>query len=343
MIKLSLSETEIDDIVEALDDPETSAKVRRKLLALRLHSEGVQNQVIAKIVGVDQDTVTNYIKGYRDGGLSEVMEDRAYKPSSSVAPFFSCLTCIFTARPPATAKEGMHVIEKITGIKLSVDQARRIMKKLGLKFRKTGQIPAKADPQQQFDFMNEKLLPRIGDASKGNRKVFYVDAVHFVLGCFMGMIWCFSRIFVKGSTGRQRYNILGAVCSHTKEVITVRSKANVNSLTVIELLEKIRNAHPSIAISLILDNASYQHNKLVKERADELDIELLFLPPYSPNLNLIERLWKMVKKECLSNRYFPTFADFQKALDDFMDRINSDYQNELERIISNKFQLFRSA
>lgn len=340
MIQLTFTPTEIDDLNEALDNPETPPKIHRKLMALRMHSEGVQNGAIARILNITANTVTEYVKEYRDGGIAAVIEDKAYRPRSSLTPFLPCLRCAFTVHPPATAKEAMATISRLTGISLSEEQTRRTLKNMGMACRRTGQIPGKADPQLQFEFFTQELQPRLKEASKGARKVFFLDAVHFVLGCFLGMIWCFQRIFVRGASGRQRYNVLGAVCSHTREVLTVRSTANVNANTVVELLELIRKRHPDIPISIVLDNARYHRNKLVQQRAAELHVELLFLPPYSPNLNLIERLWKLVKKECLRNRYFATFGAFKAALDQFLDNLNDDYQVELERLISNRFQLF---
>lgn len=90
--------------------------------------------------------------------------------------------------------------------------------------------------------------------------------------------------------------MLGAVDSHSKEIISIKNTGYINALTVCELMEKIRNQYVEDSITLILDNARYQRCKAVMQKADELNIELLFLPSYSPNLNLIERLWKLVKK-----------------------------------------------
>jgi hypothetical protein len=96
---------------------------------------------------------------------------------------------------------------KLTGIQLSEAQTRRTLHQMGLKYRKTSVIPGKADPQLQFDFFTTELSPKLEEAAKGERKVFFVDAAHFVLGSFLGMIWCFGRIFMKSGCGRQRYSV----------------------------------------------------------------------------------------------------------------------------------------
>jgi transposase len=92
------------------------------------------------------------------------------------------------------------------------------------------------------------------------------------------------------------------------------TKLTFNAISVCELLNKIKEKHPYEAVTILLDNAKYQKCKLVQELADSLNIELLFLPSYSPNLNIIERLWKWTKKDCLNCKYYETFAKFKEAI-----------------------------
>jgi len=340
MIKLSLTELEIQDIAEAVDSPDVMEKFKVKLLVLRMHHEGVNHGIIARAVGKTPNTITSYLKEYLEGGLSASLEDRAYKPNSALQPFLPCLRCSFTVAPPSTAKHAAARIATLTGIVISEEQARRLLKALGMRYRKSAPIPGKHDPQLQFDFLRKELEPRLIDAEHGHRKVFFVDAAHFVLGCFLGMIWSFSRLFIKGASGRQRYNVLGAVDSHSKEVITVRTTDNINALSICRLMEVLAEKYPDIPVTLVMDNARYQRCECVRTRAADLGLELLFLPAYSPNLNLIERLWKLTKTKCLRNKYYPEFGQFTSAIDSFLDSINSSYQEELESLLTLNFQLF---
>jgi transposase len=150
------------------------------------------------------------------------------------------------------------------------------------------------------------------------------------------------RPFIKTSPGRQRYNVLGAVDSHSKEIISIKNTGYINALTMCELMEKIRNQYVEDSITLILDNARYQRCKAVMQKADELNIELLFLPSYSPNLNLIERLWKLVKKRCLANRYYENFDKFKNAIDHCLDKLSNEDKVELESLLTLKFQFFEN-
>jgi len=342
MIKLSLTGAEIEDLAEALDSPNVMEKFKVKLLVLRMHLEGVNHGIISRAVGKHPNTITSYLKEYAEGGLNASLEDRAYKPISALKPFMPCLRCSFTAAPPSTARHAAARIATLTGIAISEEQARRLMKELGMRYRKSAPIPGKHDPQLQFEFLRKELEPRLIEAAQGQRKVFFVDAAHFVLGCFLGMIWSFTRLLVKGASGRQRYNILGAVDSHSKEVVTVRTTENINALCICQLMEVLASKYPDIPVTLIMDNARYQRCECVRTRAAELGLELLFLPAYSPNLNLIERLWKLTKTKCLRNKYYPEFSLFTSAIDSFLDSINSSYQQELESLLTLNFQLFKN-
>lgn len=340
MIRLTLSERDLEDVAEALEDPAIEARGKIRLLVIRMHHENVAHGVIARCLKVSDDTVTNLLKLYQAEGLGGLLECRYYRPSSSLAPFWKCLQCVFRAAPVANAKEAARRIEQLTGIGLSESQSRRTMKTMGLELRKCGQIPGKADPQLQLDFYTQELLPRLEEAKNGVRKVFFVDAAHFVLGAFLGMVWCVSRVFIKTSPGRQRYSVLGAVDSHSKELIRVSTTGNINAERVCELLTKVRQCHPQIALTLVLDNARYQRCRQVMEAACGHDIELLFLPAYSPNLNLIERLWKLVKKQCLLNRHHPDFATFRTAIDSCLDDLQGPSKPALLSLLSLNFQFF---
>ena len=340
VITLELTEAELNDIAEAMDDPSLGDRYKTKLLVIRMHHQGATNKFISEVLNLGINTPVSYIKDYQSGGLAEVLEDRYYRPSSSLEPFWDCLRCSFEAVPVANAKEAMARIESLTGVRLSESQVRRSMKRLGMALRKVAPVPGKADPQMQLDFYQTEMLPRLAEAAAGKRKVFFMDAAHFVLGSFLGMIWCFSRVFLKTSAGRQRYNILGAVDSHSKKLFTIRTTDNINAATVCEMLKKLRSAHPEIPITLVLDNARYQHCRKVAEEAAAWDLELLFLPAYSPNLNLIERLWKLVKKKCLTNKYYPNFAEFREAIDSCLKEINRFGKKELHSLLTLNFQFF---
>lgn len=159
---------------------------------------------------------------------------------------------------------------------------------------KVGFVPAKADPDKQEDFKKKELAPRLEEAKARKRAVFFVDAAHFVLGAFLGWVWCFKRLFIKSPSGRQRLNVLGlqkistkwtsrisgsrvgikdlswgwrsilskissgAMKAITHELIAVTNETYINAESVCELLRKIAALNLGIPITIVLDNAKYQ-------------------------------------------------------------------------------------
>jgi len=205
---------------------------------------------------------------------------------------------------------------------------------------KTGSIPCKADPVAQKEFLETTLEPALAEAKRGECEVVFVDASHLVLGAFLGYLWSVCRVFVRTPSGRKRYNVLGAYNAITGVMTTVTNTTYINSASVIELLGKLRLLYPGRKIKIVLDNAAYQRNYWVRWHAALLDIELIFLPSYSPNLNLIERYWKFLKKKCLYNKFYDDFEAFCKAIDDCMAKAENEHKKELETLMTLKFQSF---
>ena len=182
----------------------------------------------------------------------------------------------------------------------------------------------------------------MAEAREGQRTLFFVDAAHFVMGSFLGWVWCAVRLFVRAASGRQRYNVLGALNAVTHELIRVTNDGYITAETVCELLRKLSQLRLATPITLVMDNARYQRCELVQALAKSLGIELLFLPSYSPNLNLIERLWKFVKKKALNSRRHEDFAAFQRAINDCLDQTTTKYHVELKTLLTQKFQTFEN-
>ena len=193
----------------------------------------------------------------------------------------------------------------------------------------------------QAKFLDEKLRPKLDAAQAGKGHVFFVDAAHFVLGTFLCNLWSFTRIFVRAASGRQRFNVLGAWNAVAGELIAVTNTTVVNAETMCELLRKIAAVGLTGPITLVLDNARYQRNAMVQDLAKELGLALLFLPPYSPNLNLIERLWKFVKRRTLYGRYYATFAEFRAAIEETLNDLSTTHADQLKTIMTLNFQQFK--
>ena len=170
--------------------------------------------------------------------------------------------------------------------------------------------------------------------------MFFVNAAHFVFGTFLCCLWSFARIYLRAASGRQRLNVLGAWDAVTRELVSVLNTTVVNTETMCELLRKIAALGRTGPITLVLDNARYQRNAVVQALATQLGITLLFLPSYSPNLNLIERLWKFIKRRALYGRYHPNFAAFQAAIQETIADLSTRHAEPLKTLMTLNFQQF---
>jgi hypothetical protein len=168
----------------------------------------------------------------------------------------------------------------------------------------------------------------------------FVDAAHFVLQPFLGFLWCFRRVFIQAASGRQRFNVLAALHLTSLQVVSVTHDSYINAQSVCALLTKLHDAFADLPITLVLDNARYQQCRTVIDLAAALEIELLFLPPYSPNLNLIERLWKFIRQECLATVYFDTFQPFTTAIVAALSQTQGKYKSQLQSLLVPNFQTF---
>jgi len=200
-------------------------------------------------------------------------------------------------------------------------------------------MPAKADTKKQKEFLDNVLKPLIEKANKGMVELFFMDASHFVMGGVVGRLWCRVRLWVKTGSGRQRYNVLGALNFVTKKIETVCNDSYITATQVVEMLEKLAVKYNK-PIHIILDNARYQKCALVFEAAKRLGITLEYLPSYSPNLNLIERVWKFVKSEVLSAAYIDTFNEYCKRIFGFVENIEIDNAEKMTSLVTENFQLF---
>ena len=182
--------------------------------------------------------------------------------------------------------------------------------------------------------------------------MFFVDAAHFVFGTFLCCLWSFTRRLVRAASGRQRFNVLGAWNAVTRTLVSVTNTtvvntaaintAAINTDTLCELLRQIAAQGLTGPITLVLDNARYQRNAAVIALAGQRGITLMFLPSYSPNLNLIERLWKFTKRRALYGRYHPTFADFRAAIEQTLSAIPTPSAADLASLMTLNFQRFEN-
>jgi transposase len=321
-------------------------RVREKMLVLWLLHCGLTRQKAAEVAGVGRATVQRYLAAFRDGGLDGLRQWDVKGPVSELAADRDLIRASFEKSPVGTIAEACERLYQLTGLRRGPTQVRKFLRDLGLKWQRARAIPVPPKKSLaehiaiQADFLDTQLKPTLDAAQAGRGHVLFVDAAHFVFGTFLCCLWSFTRIFVRAASGRQRFNVLGAWNAMTHELISVTNTTVVNTETMCQLLRKIAASGLTGPIALVLDNARYQRNAVVQALASQLGITLMYLPSYSPNLNLIERLWKFIKRRALYGRYHPTFADFQAAIQQTLDGLPTIHAEQLKTLMTLKFQTF---
>ena len=238
MIRLNFTPQEIEQFrYQRFHHPHP--RVQRKMEALLLKSEGLPHQQICKILGISENTLRAWFEEYLQGGIDRLKRFYDKKPYAAWNDHRDTLEDEFREQPPRTVAEAQKRIAEITGIKRGLTQVRLFLRGLGMKCRKVGAMPAKADVAKQAAFKKNELEPRLKEAAAAKRAVFFVDAAHFVFAPFLGFLWCFRRLFVRAPAGRQRYNVLAALNAITHQLIMVNNDAYINALSVCALLRKL--------------------------------------------------------------------------------------------------------
>jgi transposase len=317
-------------------------KICLRMSVLCLVELGYPREDVSLQSGISTKSVKRIIQLYNRSGLDGIRKLHYRGPKSRIEPYRSSIESSFTVQPPRTSNEAAARIEELTGIKLSPGRALAFMKRIGMKCLKMGHIPAKADSDKQRAFYEETLKPLIEGAKAGACHLFYMDAAHFTLCPFVCMVWCFARVFLKATAGRNRINVLGAINATTHQLETVVNTTYITASEVVELLQSLAVKYAGLPIHVVLDNARYQHCALVIEQAKTLNIQLVFLPAYSPNLNIIERLWKYLRENILHGKYYADAKLFHEAVRGGVRDINTNavWKSQIASRLTENIQFF---
>lgn len=171
MIRISFTESDIEQLrYERFHHPHP--RVQRKAEAVLLKSTGMKHKDICSLTGICGNTLRSYLQDYADGGIERLKEVNFFRQKSELEQHREAIKEYFREHPPADMKEAVSVVEQLTGIRRSENRVREYLKKIGMKRRKVGMIPAKADPEKQDQFVREELNPRLKEAEEGLRAVF---------------------------------------------------------------------------------------------------------------------------------------------------------------------------
>lgn len=303
-------------------------------------NKGYSFEEVADILIMDEDSIRRWYKLYEYGGM-EALSFQNYKGSDC---FLSNKQQIKLSKNLEeniflTAKEVCEHVRKNFKVEYTPKGMTNLLHRMGFTYKKPKAIPGKADREEQVKFIRKyrKLRRKKGK----DDKIYFMDGTHPlhnpVLQC--GWIKKGEEKYIETNTGRNRLNINGAYDVEGKNVVA-REDESINAQSTVKLLTQLLCMQPKGKLNVILDNAKYYRSQIVKEFLKKNKrIKFIFLPPYSPNLNLIERLWKFVKKKVSYNKYYENFSVFRNKFMGCLKNLGK-YEDELKTLMTEKFQLF---
>ena len=319
---------------------QTPSMVHRRMNALLLLDDGWTAERVAEVLFIDAETVRQYRRLYEADGttgltrLGYAGSEPALNPEQLAA-----LAGELEARLYATAKAVCAFVQRTFAVSYTAHAMAKRLKRLGFVYKKPKGVPAKADAEAQRRFFEETLAPLLAKAG-ANNPVYFTDAAHPAYTAHPGYGWIRKGETreLKSNHGRVRVNINGALSWPDRQVVH-RTAEKITSAAMIALFEELQARHPTAsAIWVVLDNARYNHSIALRTwlAGEACRIRPVYLPAYAPNLNLIERFWRLLKDAVLRNEYFPTYAAFKAAIDGFFSNLD-DYRAQIESLITDRF------
>ena len=320
---------------------ERDGRIKDRIKAVLLANEKWTYKDIAQALRIHPETVTQHItdwlneeklKPENGGSVSNLTESQSKQLEYHVE------NNLYTR-----VVEICAYVQKTFGIAYTVSGLTKWLKQHDFRYKKPKMVPAKADIAQQEAFTDEywKLVSEV----PVNEPIVFMDAVHPTMGTKTTEGWIKKGIDkpINQTASKTRINITGAIELETMKVISNQTES-VNTESTVEFLQKIKDNYTDAAqIHVIADRASYHTSKKVKEFADQNSIVMHFLPAYSPNLNPIERLWKVMNEEVRNNRYFSLVKEFREAITDFFNNTVLNIIPKLRNRINDDFQVLNPA
>jgi transposase len=334
-----LSQKEISDLKwrHRNSDRRTADKIKTILML----DKGFSFEEIASVLILDDATIRRWFKVYQEQGLDGLARSLYQGSNGKLTPEQKAALCKHLEETVyMTAKEICNYVENRFGISFTSKGVTNLLHRLGFTYRKAKHVPGKADPKAQEAFL--ETYHNIKENKSANDRIWFVDGVHPLHNSQPAYGWLKKGYdyTLESNTGRQRININGAYNLEEHKVLNEESNW-INAQSTIELFNKIEKEQPNGRIYLVLDNARYYRSQLIQDFVrDHPRIVLLFIPPYSPNLNVIERLWRFFKKKTLYNTYYEQFSHFRRSCLNYFKNIEI-YQSELRTLMTDKFQIIQ--
>lgn len=298
--------------------------------------------MIAQSQLIHETTVLRHIAEYLDA--DKLTSDNGGSQEHLSSVHSAELICLLTADIHTTTASIVALVRERFGVSYSIPGMNKWLHRNGFSWKKTTGVPHKfcEEKQQQFMAEYEALKRTAGD----KEPILFMDAVHPTQSTKLSGGWIRrgERKPVETTGSRTRMNIIGALCLNDIARIVTADYKQINARTICEFFIAIRQTYPvRQKVHIILDGAPYHRASLVQDWAVVMNIDLHYLPPYSPNLNPIERLWKVMNEHVRNNRYFATAKTFRQAINGFFRDTLPGIAGNLPHRINDNFQLIKSA
>lgn len=317
-------------------------KMADRIKAVLSLNEGFEYSYVARILLLDEATLNRYVRRFKKKGIIGLLEMKYTGGATRlILSQEQELKNYLKENTKRTAKEIADYIFLTYKVKFSVIGVTKLLHRLGFTYKKPKIVPGKADRVKQEEFLS--LYQNLKADLKPNDQIYFGDSTHPEHNTKPSYGWILkgktNDKFIKTNTGRERLNLNGALNINNKSAV-ILSEKTVNSDSTIRLLKKLLANQPTGRIYLVLDNASHHHSKKVRLwlKTHTRRLKLIFLPAYSPNLNIIERLWRFFHQKLTYNRYFETCEEFKRQTLRFFRNLNR-YKTELDTLLTDSFQL----
>lgn len=322
-------------------------QTRDKRLADRIKavialSEGHEYAEVAAILLLDETTLRRYVERFKEVGIDGLLECRYAGGASDLTTTQQEELSRYLEQNTFVSAQAVSTFIKVKyQLSYTPNGVTKLLHRLGFSYKKPRVIPGKVNLERQAEFMAEYAKIKAGLGRHDS--IHFMDASHPTHNTTPSYGWIKKGRkhdkFIATNTGRQRLNLHGAINLVTQES-TMLLAETINYQTVIKTLNRLIKKYPHGKIHLILDNARYYHSREVKAwRRHHTRVKLHFIPPYSPNLNIIERLWLYYHKKVTHNRYFPKFEDFRQATLYFFRHLKR-YESDLTHLLTDNFQTY---
>ena len=313
------------------------------LTSVLMYSNGRSVENISEDLGVSPATVYRYIGQYVSGGIDSLLRHQKDGYWGKMDSFqLSRLRKELKTNLYTDAKSVSSWISQTFNIHYTAQGCVRLLNRIGFTYKKTSEVPCEADSEKQEAFMRE--LSRLLEKKDERTVVYYADGVHPTHNSRSTYAWIekgeeFAQPTV---SGRERVNINGLLNAYDVTDVIAHDCDSVNAQSTKALYVEALEKHPEASVIYIIsDNARYYRNKELAGWVKGTKIVPLFLPPYSPNLNLIERLWKFLRKKGDKHRFLPNQGHLQESRHGLFGRIDK-YKEELESLLTLNFRLYNS-